>query len=113
MLLKQDYAACRAGYGPWRAKKGVTMKTAADIFNQIEEFLTLSGDLDLTRSEEYTLMSLEAAEWERWRTMSVPPNTPAPSLLVRRLDYANALLRRMAEADGAGSASAARPGSRM
>ena len=80
------------------ASEGDGMTIATDLFGKIEEFLRLSQLLDLTRSEEHTLMSLGAGDWERWRNRSVAPNTPAPSLLVRRLDYALALLRRMAAA---------------
>ncbi len=72
------------------------MTNAAAIFSKIEEFLSLSRVLNLTLPEEETLMSLDPAEWERWRSMAVAPTVTAPSLLVRRLDYAIALLQRMA-----------------
>lgn len=78
------------------------MTMAADLFTKIEEFLGLARLLNLTLAEEHTLMSLEAEEWQRWRTLSVPPNAPAPSLLIRRLDYAIALLRRMVAASSTG-----------
>ena len=74
------------------------MATASDLFGKIEEFVGLSTQLHLTLPEEQTLMSLQPEEWERWRSMAVPATAPAPSLLVRRLDYAIALLRRMASA---------------
>jgi hypothetical protein len=80
------------------ANLGDRMTTASDIFSQIEEFLTLSNVLNLSRAEEQTLMSLDAEEWERWRSMTIAPNATVPSLLIRRLDYAVALLTRMASA---------------
>jgi hypothetical protein len=86
-----------------RANQGDLMTTAADIFTKIEEFLNLSQALNLTRPEEQTLMSLEPEEWERWRSMTIAPTAVAPSLLVRRLDYAIALLQRMASSSAPGA----------
>ena len=87
-----------------RGTEGDGMKTAADLTNEIEEFLTLSNLLELTRCEEQTLLSLEAQEWEPWRSHAIAPNTPASPLLIRRLEYAVALLRRMAAASPATAA---------
>ncbi len=85
-----------------RANQGDPMTNAADLFSRIEEFLRLSRALSLTLPEEQTLVSLDAEEWERWRSMSVPPGAFAPSLLVRRLDYAIDLLNRMVAASAPG-----------
>lgn len=84
------------------ANQGDPMTTAADLFSRIEEFLRLSRALNLTLPEEQTLVSLDPEEWQRWRSMSVPPGAFAPSLLVRRLDYAIDLLHRMAAASAPG-----------
>jgi hypothetical protein len=74
------------------------MTTAGELFESIGDFLKLSALLDLTRPEEHTLLSLDTDNWEAWRNFSVPPNAEAPPLLVRRLNYALPLLRRMAAA---------------
>ncbi len=102
MFLTQNGSGGTLGVRTWGANEGGMMKTAADLFGKIEEFLNLSAQLKLTRSEELTLMSLEADEWEGWRSLTIPGNTPASSLLVRRLDYALALLHRMRTAAAAG-----------
>lgn len=78
--------------------------TAGDLFGKIEGFLELSRRLSLTESEEETLLSMPAKTWTAWRTQTVAPASLAPALLVRRLDYAIALLSRMAEAVAEGPA---------
>jgi hypothetical protein len=103
MFLTQSVPGGLPEKRTWRANEGDLMTMAADLFSKIEEFLSLARLLNLTLAEEHTLMSLEAEEWQRWRTLSVPANTLAPSLLVRRLDYAIALLRRMAAASSPGT----------
>jgi hypothetical protein len=85
-----------------RANEGDVMTNAADIFSKIEEFLALSHLLNLTRPEEETLMSLDPEQWERWRSMTIAPTAIAPSLLIRRLDYAIALLNRMVTSSAPG-----------
>jgi hypothetical protein len=79
------------------------MTNAADVFGKIEEFLGLSRVLNLTLAEEQTLVSLDAAEWDRWRSMTIPPATLATPLLIRRLDYAIALLHRMVASSNPGT----------
>jgi hypothetical protein len=86
-----------------RANEGDLMTTAADLSGKIEDFLNLSHSLNLTLPEEQTLVSLDASDWQRWRSFSVPPAAIAPPLLVRRLDYAIALMRRMVAATAPGS----------
>jgi hypothetical protein len=74
------------------------MAKAGELFESIGDFLELSALLKLTRSEEHTLLSLDTGDWEAWRNFSVPQNAEAPPLLIRRLNYALPLLRRMAAA---------------
>lgn len=86
--------------------------TASDLFGKIEGFLELSRILNLTEGEEETLVSMPAKTWQAWRTQAVAPGSLAPSLLVRRLDYAIALLSRMAEvvAEGPAYTAPGKPG---
>jgi hypothetical protein len=76
--------------------EGNVMAKAGELFESIKDFLELSASLELTRSEERTLLSLDAEAWEVWRSFSTPRNADAPPLLMRRLTYALSLLRRMA-----------------
>jgi hypothetical protein len=102
MFLTQNGPRGTLDVRSWGANEGGMMKTAAELSGKIDEFLSLSTQLELTRLEELTLMSLDADEWEAWRNRTVPPGTHATSLLVRRLDYALALLRRMRNATSSG-----------
>jgi hypothetical protein len=97
MFLTQGYPNETGRRGTRRVSEGEVMTTAADLSDKIEEFLSLSRSLHLTLPEEQTLVSLEADEWLHWRTGRVAPATLASALLVRRLDYALELLRRMVE----------------
>ena len=103
MFLTQGYPSETSEGRMRRANEGDQMTTAADLFSKIEEFLSLSNSLNLTLAEEQTLVSLDAEEWQRWRSRSVPPASAAPSLLIRRLDYAVALMRRMAASAAPGA----------
>lgn len=87
---------------PWSAGSE-RAATAGELFGKIEGFLELSRILNLTESEEETLVSMPAQSWQAWRTQAVAPASLAPPLLVRRLDYAIALLSRMAEAVAEGA----------
>jgi hypothetical protein len=103
MFLTQGYSNETHEGRIRRANQGESMTTAADIFSKIEEFLSLSQALNLTLAEEQTLMSLDSDEWAQWRGMTVPAATPVPSLVVRRLDYAIALLQRMVASSAPGA----------
>lgn len=72
------------------------MAQAGDLFESIKDFLELSALLELTPSEENTLLSLDGEVWEVWRNFSIPRTADAPPLLARRLTYALSLLRKMA-----------------
>jgi hypothetical protein len=103
MFLTQAYLSETSKGRIRRANEGDLMTTAADLSSKIEDFLHLSHSLNLTLAEEETLVSLDADDWQRWRSFSVPPAEIAPPLLVRRLDYAIALMRRMVAAAAPGS----------
>ena len=95
MFLTQVYPSETPRWRLRRVSEGEPMTTAADLSGKIEEFLQLARTLNLTLPEEQTLVSLEADDWLHWRQGRVEPSTVAPPLLIRRLDYALALMRRM------------------
>ncbi len=71
------------------------MVLACDFFDKIRTFLRLAEKLTLSRTEELTLLTLSAADWQRWRSLAVPATAEVPPLLERRMDYALTLLDRM------------------
>ena len=103
MFLTQAYPSETSQGRMRRANEGELMTTAADLSGKIQEFLNLSHALNLTLAEEQTLVSLDEADWAPWRNFTVPSAAIAPPLLVRRLDYAIALMRRMVAASAPGS----------
>ncbi len=72
------------------------MTKAGELFESLKDFQELSALLELTRSEEHILLSIDAEDWEAWRSFSIPRTEEAPPLLTRRLAYALSLLRKMA-----------------
>ncbi len=77
------------------AKIGAHVVLARDFFGKVRTFLRLAEKLALSRTEELSMLTLSAGEWQRWRALAVPPTADVPPLLERRMDYAITLLERM------------------
>jgi hypothetical protein len=102
-LAKQcDSIRLYADYSTGLAKVGADVVLAGDFSDKIRNFLRLAEKLTLSRAEELTLLMLPAADWQKWRSLTVAPRTEVPPQLERRMDYALALLTRMAASEDSG-----------
>ena len=101
-LAKQrDLTRLYAGYSTDLAEVDADVVLAGNFSDKIRIFLRLAEKLTLCRSEELTLLMLSAPDWQKWRSLMVAPATKVPPQLERRMDYALALLERMAASEDA------------
>jgi len=101
-LAKQrDLTRLYAGYSTDLAEVDADVVLAGNFSDKIRIFLRLAEKLTLSRSEELTLLMLSAPDWQKWRSLMVAPATKVPPQLERRMDYALALLERMAASEDA------------